>query len=289
MSAKILVLGANGQLGAELLRIFGETAIGLTHADIEITDPTQTAAVLKAYHPELVINAAGIVKTEWCELNAASCLAVNAQGAGNVAQAANDIGAAVVYISTDYVFDGEKTGYTEADQTHTINVYGESKLAGERLVQQANPHHYIIRTSWLFGFQAARKGYDFPRLMLKYAKEQPVVRVVDDQVGSPTYTKDLVFKMKELIAAKVPYGIYHVTNQGQCSWYEFAKTIFAMTNNTAKLVAIPSSASGSVLRRPKNSVLLNAKLATLEIAPLRPWQEALAEYIQELRLLPNSI
>ncbi len=160
-----------------------------------------------------------------------------------------------------------------------------TKFEGEKLVRAVNPRHYIIRTSWLFGRNVSLKGHDFPRLMLKLASEQKEVRVVNDQTGSPTYALDLGLKMKELFEADAPFGIYHITNAGESTWYSFAEKVFEIAGLHATLLPISTTESGSKAPRPRNSVLRDTKLASLNLAPMRPWQEALQDYFNELRAL----
>ena len=286
--AKILIIGADGQLGSDLMRVFGNAATGLTHKDIEVIDERQSQAVIENQQPEIVVNTAAIVKSEWCEQNAGICFKVNAEGAGNVAQAAAVAGAAVVFLSTDYVFDGSKNGFEESDLPKPLNVYGASKLAGENFTKSRNPQYYLIRSSWFFGDRPPHKGLDFPRKILELAKNGKEIRMVNDQLGSPTYTKDLAEKIKELIERRAPYGIYHITNQGYCSWYEFAKKILELVGSQARLVPISSAVSLSKIKRPTNSVLINTKIRALGMAPLRPWPEALAEYLNNLGVLRAS-
>lgn len=284
---RYLVIGADGQLGFDLMRVLGDKAVGLTHRDVDITDQQSVWNILEEHKPDIVINVAAISNAEQCEKEPDLCFSVNAMGAWNVAKAAAAIGCPVLLMSTDYVFDGSKDGFQEDDATHPLNVYGASKAAGEHLVQIANPQHYIIRSSAFFGVQLSHKGHDFPRLMLRLAKEQPDVRVVNDQFISPTYTKDLASKIKELIELEVPYGIYHVTNQGSCSWYELAKKVFEISGTNIQLLPIPTSQSPSEIKRPRNSVLKNTKFQELNIEFLRSWEEALEEYFKEIQTKPS--
>jgi len=280
---KILIIGSDGQLGYDLVRVFGDEAIGLTHKDIEITDASMVFSVLSKLKPDVVINTAAIVKSEWCETNSDACFKVNAYGAQNVAKASAAIGAVSIFISSDYVFDGHKQSFSENDITSPLNVYGASKLEGEQLTKKSNDRHYIIRTGWLFGVQVSHKGYDFPRLMLKAAREKGQVSVVNDQFGSPTYTYDLSLKIKQLIDVNAPYGIFHITNQGVCSWYYFAKEVFSLFGVHTNLVPIHTEESGSKIRRPVFSVLENRRLKDLNIELLREWKDALADYTVKVR------
>ncbi|MEK7654147.1 MAG: dTDP-4-dehydrorhamnose reductase [Patescibacteria group bacterium] len=280
---KILIIGADDQLGFDLMRSFGEKATGLTNKDIEVKNAAQVEEMIASHHPDVVINTAAISKSEWCELNKDECLAVNAVGAGNVAAAANKVGAAIIQISTDYVFDGSKDSFRESDQPNPLNVYGSSKFEGERAVRKNNPKYYIVRSGWFFGKNIPHKGLDFPRLMLKLAKEQGEVRVVRDQFGCPTYTRDLASKIKELLHRNAPFGVYHITNQGRTSWYGFAKKTFELAKEKAKLIPIATAESGSKIQRPKNSILENRNLSEVGIPLLRPWEEALKDYFEEIQ------
>lgn len=283
ISKRVVIIGSDGQLGHDLMLAFGDKAIGLTHKDIEITDAGMVFSVLSKLKPDVVINTAAIVKSEWCETNKEACFEVNAYGAENVAKASEAVGAVSVFISSDYVFDGRKKSFSEGDTTAPLNVYGESKLAGEQLTQKANSRHYIIRTSWLFGVQVSHKGHDFPRLILNRAREKGQVSVVNDQFGSPTYAYDLALKIKQLIDMEVPYGTFHITNQGACSWYHFAEEVLKLFDVHTNLVPIRTEESGSKLRRPVFSVLENRRLKDLNIELLRGWQDALADYEVKVR------
>lgn len=280
---KILVIGADGQLGFDVMRAFGQEAIGFTQQEIEITDQCSVQRAVREYKPDVVIHTAALTDSEKCEREAGLCFSVNVMGAWNVAKAAAEAGSTVVFISSDYVFDGRKDTFSEEDAPHPLNVYGVSKLAAEHLIQIANLRHYIIRSSWFFGKQVPSKGYDFPRRMLQLAQEQSQVRVVADQFGSPTYTRDLACKMKELLDRKVAYGLYHITNQGRCSWYELAKKVFEIFQVKTELVPIGTSESLSKIKRPRSSILENARLQQLNIELLRPWQEALVDYAKEIQ------
>jgi dTDP-4-dehydrorhamnose reductase len=282
MRNKILVVGATGQLGFDLMRTFGDEAHGLSHQDLEITHQKSVRDLFGTLRPEIVINAAAIVRTEWCENNPEDCFRVNTLGAYYVAKAAHEIGAKVVFFSTDYVFDGFSEEFDEDSQPNPLNIYGASKAAAENLVAIANAKHWIIRCGWLFGYQLSHKGHDFPRLMLKKAREQSEVRVVNDQIGCPTYTKDLSHFVREMIRRPVPYGIYHVSNQGSCTWFDWAKEVFVFKKISTPLTAIGTSDSDSKIHRPKRSILKNKKLQDMGIPLLRRWELALSEYFAEL-------
>ncbi len=272
---KVLIIGANGQLAFDLIKVFrGDfEIIRATRDDFDIIDAGGTENFIKQSKPYIVINTAAYHKTEECELNPEKSFAVNAIGAFNVAKAAKKIGAKIIFISTDYIFDGSKEYFTESDMPNPLNVYGASKLAGENLTKIANENHYIIRTSWLFGVHRSGKGHNFVALMLEKAKNGEDIKVVNDQFGSPTYTYDLALKIKELIDKKAPAGVYHITNSGSCSWYEFAKEIFKLSGIKADLEGISSKERPSNIKRPKYSVLIGENL--------RPWQEALNDFVLE--------
>jgi len=261
----VLILGAYGMLGHDLQKFFPH-AVCRGH-DLDIADARKLATAITGIRPKFVINAAGYTDVDGCEDHRDIAFAVNGDALLGLAQICQDVGACLIHYSTDYIFDGMKTSYIETDIPHPINIYGESKLLGERNIQKTMDNYRIIRTSWLFG----RHGKNFVETMLRLSKEMPTVRVVNDQFGRPTYTVDLARKTIE-IAGSDP-GIYHITNEGVCSWYEFSRAI------------IPNSVPCSTpeyprkAQRPAYSVLINTKTA-----PLRPWKEALAEYLMERRI-----
>ena len=285
---KILIVGADGQLAFDLIRVL-KPDYDLTqarYADFDVSDCSRTRAFIAHAHPDIVINTAAYNKTEEAERDPEKSFRVNALGAHSVAWAAAGVGAAIFHFSTNYVFDGTHKQYSEDDRPHPLNVYGASKYAGEMLVSIANPRAWIIRTSNLFGAhqRGGGKGYNFVSLMLEKAKNNEEARVVNDQFGSPTYAYDLALKVKELIERAIPPGIYHISNAGSCSWYEFAEKIFELSGvHPPALIAIPTAESGTLIKRPRTAALVSKKLAAYGIAPLRPWQEALAAYFQEQR------
>ena len=283
--AKVIIVGANGQLAFDLKKVFESDyeIIGATRADFDVADGVSAGNFIKDRAPDFVINTAAFHKTEECELNPEKSFAVNAIGAYNVAKAAAGINAKIIFFSTDYVFDGSKKYFTENDMPNPLNVYSASKLAGENLTKIANDDYYIIRTSWLFGVHKSSKGLNFVNLMLEKAKNNEIIRVVNDQFGSPTYTRDLAFKIKELIDKKAPSGIYHITNGGSCSWHEFAEKIFEFSGFKADLEAVSSQERPSNIKRPKYSVLMCENLKKQGIENLRPWQEALEDFMLEYK------
>jgi dTDP-4-dehydrorhamnose reductase len=280
---KVLVLGSSGQLGQDLLRVFGEGTTGLTHQDIDVTDGVGAAATIRAAQPDWVVNTAAFHRVDDCELNPTLSFAVNATGAANIARAAAEVGAGVVFFSTDYVFGGEgrprNTPHTEADPPDPLNVYGVSKWAGERLVAQANPRHIVVRSAGLYGTATSRKGWTFPELMVNKAKSDGRLRVVTDQALSPTNTQDLAEAVQALMEREAT-GLFHLTNEGECSWHEFASATVELAGIDVEVEPIVSTQGGRRAKRPPYSALASERLASTGVAPLRPWREALAAYLR---------
>lgn len=270
-------------LGSDLLRAIynrpGYIAMGLTRQDADITDPDKITRAIVELKPDVVIHCAANTDVDGCQLKPESAFSVNALGTRNVALACQRAGAAMVYISTDYVFDGTKTEpYLEWDRTAPINVYGHSKLAGEWYTASLLDRFYIVRSSWLYG----KNGKSFVTTILKLAQERKRLSVVTDQIGSPTYTPDLAMKLVEIVESG-RFGIYHVTNSGHCSWYDFARKIIQYAGlYDAEVIPIKSSEFPTPTRRPANSVLRNLALELEGIQLLRPWQEALADFLNEI-------
>lgn len=279
---RTILIGSNGQLGTDLCSTWDDELVALPEEALDVRDRERTFAVFRREAPHLVVNTAAYVRVDDCEDNARLAFDVNALGAKNVADAAHHVGAAVMFISTDYVFDGEKgTPYVEEDTPRPLNVYGASKLAGEHLVRQGNANHYIVRTASLFGVAGAMgKGGNFVETMIRKAREGEPLRVVDDQVSTPTLTRDLAQKLREL-AGSGRFGLYHVTNSGQASWFHFAAKIFELAGLSPTLVAITSEELGAPARRPRLSVLENRAASAAGLGPLRSWEEALEAYMRE--------
>jgi dTDP-4-dehydrorhamnose reductase len=280
---KIAIIGSSGQLGTDLCKTLdNEEVIPLTHTDIEITDSASVRTTFTKHKPDIIINTAAYVRVDDCEDNRDKAFNVNALGARNVAVAAQELGAKLVHMSTDYVFGGRKgqnIPYIEFDTQHPINVYGQSKLAGEDFIRHLNTRYFIVRGSGLFGVAGSSgKGGNFVETMLRLGKERDEIRVVNDQVFSPTYTKDLASKIAQLIKTDY-YGIFHITNSGSCSWYEFTREIIKLAGLSATVIPIASDQYPQKARRPNYSVLDNYHLKLLSMAELRSWQEALREYI----------
>ena len=243
-------------LGTDLRKAFPD-AMALTHRDVDITDREQVLRVIKERMPEAVINAAAYTNVDGCEDEQELAYSVNGKAPGYIAEACAATGARLVHYSTDYVFDGLKNEYRESDATNPVNVYGKSKLMGEQHIAGTVKDYRIIRTSWLFG----RHGKNFVDTMLTLSKQMDKVKVVNDQVGKPTYTVDLAAKTREVLG--MPPGIYHITNDGVCSWYEFASAIIPNT------VPCTSEEFPRKAKRPKYSVLVNTKTA-----PMRHWRRS---------------
>lgn len=279
---KIAVIGANGQLGSDLCRVFAKDELhSLYHKDIEVTNRDDVWEKLSNLKPEVVINTAAYHKVDECENNAGQSFLLNTVGAFNTAEVCARLGAVCVFISTDYVFDGRATlPYTEEDFPNPINVYGVSKLAGETAVLNVCKKAYVIRTTGLYGISGSKKGWNFADLMVKLGTEREEVRVVTDQVLTPTYTLDVAKKMKELLETKV-YGLYHITNNDYCSWYQFAKEIFTLAKLKAKLSPTTSEEFKTAAKRPAFSVLDNFNLRKVGLDDMPLWQEALRNYLKE--------
>jgi dTDP-4-dehydrorhamnose reductase len=281
---RILITGADGQLGTDLCQTLSNfEIISLTQNDIEITNMRSVKKALLKHKPDAIINTAAFVRVDDCETEPDEAFLVNALGARNVAVIAEELGAKLVHVSTDYVFGGESepqtAPYTEFDTPVPLNIYGKSKLAGENFVQHFCTRYFIVRTSALFGIAGALgKGGNFIETILKLAKEREELRVVNDQVFSPTYTPDLAGKIAQLITTEY-YGIFHITNRGVCSWYELAVEALKLAGLKTPVTPITSAEYPQKARRPNNSALNNYQLRLLGIADMRSWQEALKDYI----------
>jgi dTDP-4-dehydrorhamnose reductase len=285
MKRTIAVIGGNGQLGSDVVEAFmgSGDVYALTHQDLELTSPDSVANCLRRLHPHVVVNTAAMHHVENCERDPELAYAVNAVGARNLAAVSNDLGAVLIHVSTDYVFDGRKgSPYTEADPPLPLSIYGNSKLAGEYSVRTGNEKHIVLRTSALYGRQPCRAkgGSNFVDLMLRLGRERGEVRVVSSETVSPTSTLDLARQIVALSDAGA-YGLYHATAEGSCSWHEFACEIFAAAGLSVRcLVAGPNEFPAKV-PRPAYSVLENAKLKQAGLNRFRHWQEGLHAYLQQ--------
>jgi len=279
---KIAVIGSTGQLGTDLMRTLshGHELVGLTHKDIEVAD-YGSCLILKKHRPDIIINTAAFHKTDQCEEEPLKTFSVNALGARNVAVISKEIGATAVFISTDYIFDGiKKEPYTEDDVPAPISTYGISKLAAEHFTRQ-NPKHYIVRIASVFGEAGASgKGGNFVEAMMTKAKKNESITVIDDMWMSPTYTKDAASILKGILELQLPYGTYHATNKGYCSWYQFAQEIFQLTGLNPTLTPIKTEQLTMKARRPRFSALTSTKLSRYNLEP-REWKEALRAYLIE--------
>lgn len=278
---RILIFGAAGQLGFELCKeLRGEhEVLGITRTEVDITQLEQILEKAKTYDPDVIINVAAYTDVDGCEKDRGKAFLVNAIGARNVAIAARKVGAKLVHISTDYVFDGTKdTPYFEYDPPRPINVYGWSKLVGEQMVKEQNPRSFILRVAWLYS--ARRKN--FVKTMLKLAQERDEIRVVNDQRGTPTFAGDVARQIKLLIETDF-YGLYHCTSQGSCTRYEFAQEIFRLAGVPVRPIPVSSAEFPTHARRPANTTLENfmLKIQGMDIMP--HWRDSLAAQIQKIK------
>ncbi len=282
---KIAIIGADGQLGTDLCKVVPQKEqVLLTIKDLDITKPSQINQVFKKYSPDIVINTAAYHKVDDCEANPKLAEEVNAIAVKNLAMACKNAGITLVHISTDYVFDGEKgSPYTEEDSPNPKTVYGASKLDGEKFAKEILPEHFIVRSCGLYGAAGClgKGGTNFVEGMIKRAKSGQKIRVVTDEIVTPTYTLDLAKKIYELIKTK-NYGLYHISNNGQCSWWEFAAKIFELLNYDIKVEKTVAAEFKAAAHRPKFSVLKN------KMGNLRNWDEALRDYLIEKGHLVSS-
>ncbi len=276
---RVLITGAKGMLGLALTEeLSGRYEVyGRGRDDFDITKAKETMDAIMGVRPDIVIHAAGYTDVDGCETHIELAQSVNGGGTKNVASACRELGSRMVYISTDYVFDGTKSGaYSEEDSPCPINAYGRSKLEGEQWVRTLVGHFVIVRTAWLFG----KGGDNFVNTILKLAREKGALSVVNDQVGSPTYAVDLSRAM-HVLTEKGCQGIYHITNGGTCSWYKYAREILAMSDlGNIRVHPISSNQLNRAAKRPCNSVLNCGKFERETGYRMRPWGEALRDYLQ---------
>ncbi len=283
---KVLLIGSNGQLGTDLHRTFeakGINVIPVTHKELDIRDAEALSAATVRVKPDAVVSTAAFHKVEECERQPALSFEVNTTGARNLAQACEQAGCVLVHFSTDYVFDGaQRRPYSEADLPQPLNVYGASKLAGEHLIAASMERYFVLRTCGLYGVAGSSgKGGNFVELMLKKAAAGDPIRVVDDQVLTPTFTADLAETLAGLVQTEA-YGLYHVSAEGQCSWYEFAREIFELEKLQADLTPVSTREFPSPVRRPSYSVLSKQKLHRIGLG-IPAWQEGLTRYLAAKR------
>lgn len=280
---RVAIIGARGQLGTDLVKVMADwSVIPLAHEDVDVCDAKAARQVLERVEPDVVVNTAAYNRVDECEEEVEKAFAVNAFAVRNVAEVCADLGALLVHISTNYVFDGlKREPYSEGDLPNPVNVYGLSKLAGEYFARNYCKRHLVIRTSGLYGVAGSRaKGGNFVEAMIRLAAEGKIIRVVDDQFITPTYTRDLALKIRELIEDRM-CGLYHVTNSGYCSWHSFAERIFSLVGLNVQLLPISSADLRAKARRPGWSVLGSEALRRAGLGELRSWDEALVEYLQE--------
>lgn len=289
---RILLIGAKGQLGRDIDRVVRpfHSLTGIDQEDCDITNAIQIMECVQRAHPEIVINTAAWTDVPGCEKNDRKAFEINAIGAKYVAQACKTVNARLIHISTDYVFDGTKLSpYTESDTPRPVNAYGISKLAGEFYIQSILPQHQIIRTSGLYGIhENIGKKTNFVETMLRLGQEGGLVRVVQDEVLTPTYAYNLAEQILKLLDREI-YGLFHATNQGYCSWYEFARKIFEFAGMKVSLEAVSVKDYASPVIRPAYSVLENTRLKELGIDIMNDWQTALKNYFNDRKNKTSSI
>jgi dTDP-4-dehydrorhamnose reductase len=274
---KLLVTGAAGMLGHDLMLAAGNAGhdvVGFGRAELDVTDAAALEKKFDLERPDVVINCAAWTDVDGAEEAEQDAMAVNGGGAGNVAAAAAAVGASIVYVSSDYVFDGGKgEPYVESDQPAPLSAYGRTKLAGEEATVAANKRHFVVRSAWLFGIG----GGNFVETMLRLASTQNEVLVVRDQVGSPTYTWHLAYGVVRLIEG-VEFGIHHMAAAGQCSWYEFAREIFEQAQVECKVLSGTTDMLGRPAPRPPFSALTSQREHAIR---LPSWQDGLAGYLAQ--------
>ena len=280
---KILITGANGLLGHELSSLLKDhTLILLSHSQLDISDSESVNKQIDSSSPDIIINSAAYTQVDACETNYDLAFQSNAIGPKNLAIKCKQLGIPLIHISTDYVFEGNEkknSPLVEDDKLGPKTVYGKTKLEGEKMVQENCEKYFILRTAWLYG-----EGKNFVKTMLSLSKKNNELKVVNDQIGSPTYAKDLAKAIKEIIEKKSDkYGIYHVTNKGEVSWYEFAKKIFEIKNIEIKVNPCTSEEFPRPAPRPHYSVLSNQKWIDAGFTPMRDYEEALNEYLNSLK------
>ncbi|MDN4620704.1 dTDP-4-dehydrorhamnose reductase [Paenibacillus sp. PsM32] len=290
---KVLVTGASGQLGVDTVKVIqakGHEVFGCDRQTLDITNLEQCQQVITSFQPEVIIHCAAYTAVDAAETDIDGAYLVNAVGTRNIAVAAESVQAKVIYISTDYVFDGQGVQpYHEYDNTDPQSIYGKSKRAGEVLIQSLSSRYFIVRTSWVYGLH----GNNFVKTMLKLGQEKPQLKVVHDQKGSPTYTVDLAEFLTELMVTE-KYGVYHASNSDSCTWYEFTQEIFRQATDIldvdiqAVLEPCATSEFPRPAPRPANSVMEHLSIRTNGFTDIRSWQEGLNAFLYEFQMLSNS-
>jgi len=282
---KIALIGVDGQLGTDINSYFKRKGIEIAGLvglkDIDVCDYKMSDSILKSINPDLVINTAAFHDVDRCEDEVLSAFRVNVMGVKNLVMICKEINVPLMHFSTDYIFDGKKKKpYIEDDCARPLNLYGISKLAGEQVMQYMLDKYYIIRLCGLYGHAGCvgKGSINFVEQMIKMAENKKEIKVVNDQIVTPTSTIDVVKKLFELIQTG-KYGIYHMTNTGSCSWYEFACEIFKLMKSSVRVLPTTTDQFGAKARRPGYSVLDNSNLRKIGLADLRNWKEALRDYI----------
>lgn len=278
---RVLVTGVKGQLGYDVMKVLHERNIDCLGADIEefdITDFSATENFIKGYDPDVVVHCSAFTAVDRAEDNYDLCYAVNAVGPQNIAKVCKELDAKMVYISTDYVFPGTGDSAYEVDTpTSPVSAYGKTKLSGEEAVRAILDKYFIVRISWVFG----KNGNNFIKTMLRLAKDHSEINVVCDQIGSPTYTADLAPLLCDMIETE-KYGTYHATNEGYCSWAEFAEAIFKAVGYSTKVNYITTDQYPAKAKRPANSRMSKKSLDKSGFRRLPSWQDALVRYLKEI-------
>ena len=274
----ILVTGSTGQLGSDVVKELlkrGYSTLSPNRSEFNLCSEDSIRNYILNSNCEAIVHCAAYTQVDKAEDEKDLCIKINATATKHIVKCAKILDIPMIYISTDYVFDGTKDGeYTENDEINPINIYGESKLAGEKYVQEILDKYYIVRTSWVFNIN----GKNFIETMLRLSKANNQLSIVNDQIGSPTYTKDLSRLLVDMLETS-KYGLYHATNEGYCSWYEFANTIFKLANINIDIKAINSNEYASRAKRPLNSKLSKDKLIEYGFKPLPHWEDALKDYL----------
>ena len=274
----ILVTGSTGQLGSDVVKELlkrGYSTLSPNRSEFNLCSEDSIRNYILNSNCEAIVHCAAYTQVDKAEDEKDLCIKINSTATKHIVKCAKILDIPMIYISTDYVFDGTKDGeYTENDETNPINIYGESKLAGEKYVQEILDKYYIVRTSWVFNIN----GKNFIETMLRLSKTNNQLSIVNDQIGSPTYTRDLSRLLVDMLETN-KYGLYHATNEGYCSWYEFANTIFKLANINIDIKAINSNEYASRAKRPLNSKLSKDKLIEFGFKPLPHWEDALKDYL----------
>ena len=277
---KILITGAYGMLGSDLREVLKDNELIITGSkDLDITKENNVLQFIEDKKPEIVINAAAYTNVDNCETDYDNAYLVNAIGPKNLAVACNKLNIPLIHVSTDYVFDGSKTTpLSEEDKLGPKTAYGKTKLEGEKFVQENTKKYFILRTAWLFGIN----GKNFVKTMINLSKKNNLLKVVNDQKGCPTYCYDLAMAIKQLLNSD-KYGIYHLTNKGELSWYDFAKKIFELSNITINVKPVTTEEFPRPAPRPHYSVLSNQKWINAGFSPMRNYEDALKDYLSLLK------